>query len=74
MEAKRRFVIKRVDGKYMNFKFEPVSMPSAARFSSIEDYHAFMCSYYAPDNPSLYVPQEIEITYQEVANDEHGDL
>lgn len=67
METKRRVILKRRDGMFMNLFFEPVrTVSQAARFNDLESFHSFLHGVYAPSDPSLYYPQMIEITYREV--------
>jgi hypothetical protein len=70
MESKVRVVIRRTDGVYVNLKFEPVkNLSGAARFYDIDEYEHFMQGHYKPPDASLYKPQRIKITYEEVNED-----
>lgn len=65
-EVKKRFVLRRIDGVYVNLRYEPVkSLSKAARFMDVEEYERFITGYYKPSDPSLYKLQAIRITYQE---------
>lgn len=67
MESKVRYALRRIDGVYVNIKYEPVrDLSRAARFVDIEDYEQFINGYYKPPDASQYVPQKIRISYEEV--------
>lgn len=66
-ETKTRIIMKRVDGVPVNLHYEPVrSLSAAARFNDIDEYNAFINGYYKPSDDSMYKPQTIRITYEEV--------
>lgn len=71
MEIKERIVIRRLDGIYVNLKYEPVKdLSRAARFMDVEEYEHFINGYYKPPDKSMYKPQKIRIQYEEVTEDE----
>jgi hypothetical protein len=71
MEVKYRIIMKHISGKPVNNRYEPVeSLSRAARFPTIEDYHAFITGHYKPADATQYMPQTIKITFEEVNEDE----
>lgn len=71
MEVKRRIIMKRVDGVPVNLHYEPVkSISAAARFHDIDEYNNFINGYYRPANAEMYKPQAIQITYEELEEEE----
>jgi hypothetical protein len=67
MEMVRKIILKRVDGAYCDVWFKPVkSIRAAARFNDMDEYNSFLTGHYRPNNPELYKPQYIKVTYEEV--------
>ncbi|MBB6731917.1 hypothetical protein [Cohnella zeiphila] len=69
MENKRRIILQRVDGAFVNLKLEPVNNPSAAaRFNDISAYESFIYGFYGPSDPSMYKPVYLSITYEVIGD------
>lgn len=70
MEIKHRIIMKHIDGHPVTIRYEPAkSLSSAVRFMDIEEYNNFITGYYKPPDASVYKPQRIRITYEEVIED-----
>lgn len=66
-EIHHRFILKRIDGRYVDFFFVPVKhITQAARFTDLDAFNQFITGYYAPSDPTRYKAQMIEIVYREV--------
>jgi hypothetical protein len=71
METKRRIIIQRIDGEFVNLHFQPVkTISAAARFNNIDEYDQFMNGFYGPHDPSLYRPATLKITYELESEDD----